>query len=127
MFNTILFAIDQSLEALHAIDEVIDVVLKYQAKLIVISVIDPKAIPLEDSGSVNELLAKTKELLANAGINAETRLVEGKPAFTICDVADEVSADLIVIGSRGDSQEQGQESISQKVINFSPCPVLVVP
>jgi nucleotide-binding universal stress UspA family protein len=54
---------------------------------------------------------------------------EGKPAFTICDVADEVEADLIIMGSRGLglTDEGAAESVTNRVINLSPCPVLIVP
>jgi nucleotide-binding universal stress UspA family protein len=53
----------------------------------------------------------------------------GKPAFTICDVADEINAELIVMGSRGLglTTEGAADSVAQKVLSLSPCPVLVVP
>jgi len=54
---------------------------------------------------------------------------EGMPAFTICDVADEIGADLIVMGCRGLglTEEGAAESVTNRVINLSPCPVLIVP
>ena len=52
---------------------------------------------------------------------------EGVPAFTICDVADEVEADLIIMGCRGLGLTEENESVTSKVINLSPCAVLVVP
>ncbi len=47
----------------------------------------------------------------------------------ICDVADELDADLIVMGCRGVGliEEEASDSVSNRVINLSPCPVLVIP
>ena len=54
---------------------------------------------------------------------------KGPPAFTICDLADEIEADLIVIGCRGTglTDEGATDSVSNRIINLSPCPILVVP
>ena len=52
---------------------------------------------------------------------------EGKPAFVIGDVADEIEADLIVMGTRGINLEQASSSTAARVIQLAPCPVLVVP
>jgi nucleotide-binding universal stress UspA family protein len=50
-------------------------------------------------------------------------------SFTICDVADEIDANLIVMGCRGLglTNEGATESVAIRVINLSPCPVLIVP
>ncbi len=52
---------------------------------------------------------------------------EGKPAFVICDVADEINADVIVMGTRGLTLEATSPSTASRVIQLAPCPVLVVP
>jgi nucleotide-binding universal stress UspA family protein len=59
----------------------------------------------------------------------ECQLIErqGKPAFVICDVADEINADVIVMGTRGLSLEPDEASTASRVIQLAPCPVLVVP
>jgi nucleotide-binding universal stress UspA family protein len=129
MFNTILFPVDQTREARQAADVVIEVVKKYQARLIVLSVVEPDQEISTASEVAKDLLNKVQATLKEVGINAELKIAQGKPAFTICDVADEVGADLIVMGSRGMSlaEEHPEGSVSQRVINLSPCPVLVVP
>jgi nucleotide-binding universal stress UspA family protein len=45
----------------------------------------------------------------------------------IGDVADEINADVIVMGTRGISLEDDQTSTAARVIQLAPCPVLVVP
>ena len=44
-------------------------------------------------------------------------------------MADEIGADLIVMGCRGLglTNEGATESVTARVINLSPCPVLIVP
>ncbi len=45
----------------------------------------------------------------------------------IGDVADEINADVIVIGTHGITLEEDQHSTAARVIQLAPCPVLVVP
>ena len=45
----------------------------------------------------------------------------------IGDVADEINADVIVMGTRGMAIESDEQSTAARVIQLSPCPVLVVP
>jgi nucleotide-binding universal stress UspA family protein len=78
---------------------------------------------------VAQLLKSAQSMFAQQGIEAETIEREGKPAFTICDVADEIGADLIVMGCRGTglTEEGAADSVTNRVINLSPCPILIVP
>ncbi len=79
--------------------------------------------------AVDRLLQSAQAIFAQAGIKAEMIEREGIPSFVICDVADEVNADLIVMGCRGLglTSEGVSESVTTKVINLAPCPVLIIP
>ncbi len=137
MFNKILFPLDRSRESQEAINVAIDLVQKYQGKLTLLSVVetpDLDAEVLEDlvmqsPDAIDRLLHAAQELCAQRGITAEILQREGKPAFTICDVADELNVNLIVMGSHGIGLdlEHTAESVASRVINLSPCPVLIVP
>jgi nucleotide-binding universal stress UspA family protein len=138
MFKTVLFPIDQSRESREAVDTVANVVKTYQSKLIILSVVespedDPPTSAAERTmtspEAIAELLADAKALFREQGIEADIVEREGKPAFTICDVADEMNADLIIMGCRGLglTDEGVAESVTNRVINLSPCPVLIVP
>ncbi|MFE1746683.1 universal stress protein [Coleofasciculus sp. H7-2] len=140
MFKTVLFPVDQSREAREAADVVVNIVQKYASKLILLSVVEepsqePEASPLISDAAmtspeaVAELLKTAQNLFADQGIQSQTIERQGKPAFTICDVADEIDADLIVMGCRGlGLTEEGMtDSVTNRVINLSPCPVLIVP
>ena len=58
----------------------------------------------------------------------ESILREGDPKQTVCKVADELNADLIVMGSRGLSRLQAifENSVSQYVFQLSSRPMLLV-
>lgn len=134
MFKTVLFPVDMSPEAQHAADAVAELVKLHQSRLIVMSVVE--ASPSEEAQSpqaspeaVASLLSQAKDRFSQAGIEAELMERQGQPAFVICDVADEVNAELIVMGCRGVGliEEMQADSVTMRVINLAPCPVLIVP
>jgi nucleotide-binding universal stress UspA family protein len=135
MFKTVLFPIDQSREAREAADVVANIVQTYGSRLILLSVVEepdaeaPATSPMVSPAAVAQLLENARTLFAQQGIIAELLERQGKPAFTICDVADEVEANLIIMGCRGIglTDEGATDSVTTRVINLSPCPVLIVP
>jgi nucleotide-binding universal stress UspA family protein len=59
---------------------------------------------------------------------AEQRVEVGDPGGVICTVADEIDADVILLGShgRGVLKRVVLGSVSEHVLRHAPCPVLVV-
>lgn len=137
MFKTVLFPIDQSRESREAADTVAHVVKTYNSRLVLLSVVEttptgeepPASGVMSSAQEVAKLLQGAQALFVEKGIEAEVIEREGMPSFTICDVADEINADLIVMGCRGLglTTEGAVESVTNRVINLSPCPVLVIP
>lgn len=135
MFKTVLFPIDQSREARSAADVVANVVQKYGSRLVLLSVVEEPTAeaqsldPMVSSEVVGKLLENAQSLFLQQGIKSEIMERQGKPAFTICDVADDIGADLIIMGCRGLglTEEGATDSVTTRVINLSPCPVLIVP
>jgi nucleotide-binding universal stress UspA family protein len=135
MFKTVLFPIDQSREAREAADIVANIVQTYGSRLILLSVVEepdleaPATSPMVSPEAVAKLLENAQTLFSGQGIITESLERQGKPAFTICDVADEVEATLIIMGCRGLglTEEGATDSVTMRVINLSPCPVLIVP
>lgn len=138
IFKTVLFPIDQSRETREAADVVTNVVKKYGSRLVLLSVVEepppdapdaPSADPMVSPEVVAKLLENAQSLFSGQGIQSEILERQGKPAFTICDVADEIGADLIIMGCRGLglTEEGADDSVTTRVINLSPCPVLIVP
>jgi nucleotide-binding universal stress UspA family protein len=139
MFKTVLFPIDRSREAGEAAEAVVNIVQTYRSRLVLLSVVEEatdeataevaNSDPMKSVEAVAKLLETAKSLFSQQGIQTETIEREGKPAFTICDVADEIGANLIIMGCRGMglSEEGLTDSVTNRVINLSPCPVLIVP
>ncbi len=73
---------------------------------------------------LNGLVLRAKEADVAAEINQQL----GDPARSICEVADTLSIDLIVVGRRGYSglNELWMGSVSNYVLHHAPCSVLVV-
>ncbi len=135
MFKTVLFPIDRSREAREAADVVVNIVQTYKSRLVLLSVVEepstdsPSEEAMASPEAVAQLLQNAQTLFSEQGIQSEVIEREGKPAFTICDVADEIEANLIVMGCRGLglTEEGPADSVTNRVINLSPCPVLIVP
>lgn len=130
MFETILFPIDFNRETQKAIEIVANLVKTYNSRLIVLSVVESNSEgKMNSETQVERLLADARDFFTARGIDAQTIERKGLPAFTICDVADEINADLIIMGCRGLGliEETADDSVTNQTINLSPCPVLVVP
>ena len=135
MFDTILFPLDSSLETSHAISLVADLALKYGSETIVLSVIDPEGVDAQTMEKLQQqrqqFLQQASDALKKAGIESVKAMTsEGKVAFAICDVADEENANLIVMGCRGiglAEDEETSHSVSMRVMQLAPGPVLMVP
>jgi len=135
MFQTVLFPVNDSRESREAAEVVANVVQKYSSRLVLLSVRVPAESEetsqqsMSDYEAIAKLLEGAKAMFAQQGIETEVMEREGKPAFVICDIADEIDANLIVMGSRGMglTEEGISDSVTNRVVNLSPCPVLIVP
>lgn len=136
MFSTVLFPLDDSRESREAATLVARLAKAHQAqRVVLLSVLeDQGAEPARSAAmaspeAVTHLLSDAKSLFETQGVATETLERSGKPAFAICDIADEIEADVIIMGCRGMglTDEGAAESVTNRVINLAPCPVLVVP
>lgn len=62
------------------------------------------------------------------GVSATTRIEDGDAATRICEVAQEVRAETIVLGNRGThgSRWRVRESVPNLVLRHAPCSVYIV-
>jgi nucleotide-binding universal stress UspA family protein len=88
----------------------------------------PVSVPHELDDNDRSSLDEALELAEPRGVRALTKLLVGGPARRIIDYANEIDADLIVVGSRGlgaiGSTLLG--SVSRKVLHDAKRPVLIV-
>ena len=127
MFETVLLPIDRSRQALETAAKALELARSHSSRLVLLSVVEADRPGMQDHGAVAQLLQQTREQVEQAGVPCELVERQGKPAFVICDVADEMSVDVIVMGTRGVNLGGDGESTAARVIQLAPCPVLVVP
>ena len=127
MFETVLFPIDQSREAAETAGKALELARTHNSRLVVLSVVQPERPEMHDHEAVATLLTEARARFEQAGVACEVLEREGKPAFVICDVADELNVDVIVMGTRGVKLQSDSGSTASRVIQLAPCPVLVVP
>jgi nucleotide-binding universal stress UspA family protein len=78
---------------------------------------------------VKRELAQRAAIAAQAGVSCHVKALEGKATTDIVDYANEVGADLIVVGTHG---RKGLVhallgSVAEKVVQRASCPVLTIP
>jgi nucleotide-binding universal stress UspA family protein len=144
----ILVGVDGSSAALKAVDLAADLANKYNAELILLTVVphfSPEVDPaLEEYARVEHIQEPATELalaVANTVLDGARRAAQGRgasriaaepsvgdPAHEIITAAGDRGADLIVVGSRGHGRLAGLllGSVAQKVVSLAPCPVVVV-
>ena len=131
MFKIVLFPVDNSRDSQDAAETVAELVKFCNSRLVILSVEpEAEAEASATSEAIDQLLTNAKAAFAGWGIeDIETIHRKGKPAFCICDVADELGADLIIMGCRGVglTEEGAADSVSNRVVNLAPCPVMIVP
>lgn len=101
--------------------------------------VDTDDLPADISAVIHErirsraerALAATADAIRNGGGNAgEGKIVEGPSAEAILAEASDGAHDLIVMGSRGVSLDNGYErlmgSVTERVLHSAICPVLVI-
>jgi nucleotide-binding universal stress UspA family protein len=139
MFETIIWATDGSETADGALPFARSLTELESGRLIVVHAkevfVGGRATGLPVMADDNELETKIDRQvieLRSVGIDATFRLVSGmtsNPAHMIAQVARDVAADAIVVGTRGHGPIAGAVigSVTQHLLHVAPCPVLAVP
>lgn len=142
--ETILVPTDFSPHADRALEFAVELAKSQGAALHLAHVLDvlpyttlPGGVPLYDPSMVaraREELVKSltiaKERLSKAGVTrVETTLIEGQPQREIVYLAEQIPAQLIVMGTHGRSglAHAFLGSVAERVVRKAPCPVITVP
>jgi nucleotide-binding universal stress UspA family protein len=137
MYRKILAAHDGSKSADAAFRHALEMAAAFKAEILLLSVAvppEPATEPelearLEDAQEHYEeshgMLVKEA---ATRGISVRSEIVVGHPAEQIVLAAERNKADLVVMGTRGRSSfaRWMLGSVSERVLRYAPCPVLVV-
>ena len=138
MYDRILVAVDHSEISDRAVVAARDLALLSKGEVWVLHLrereMGPKTgvlVPDETTDEADAEVASSVEVLSQAGVKAHSRVrntIFGYAAREIMNDADEVNADVIVLGSRGRGELAGLllGSTAHKVIHLSDRPVLVV-
>jgi nucleotide-binding universal stress UspA family protein len=87
---------------------------------------------LADEDDLETRIGRQVDELKDAGLDARTVFAGGRAghaAQTIAEIADSLDADLIVVGTRGQTAFAGLMlgSVTQRLLHVARCPVLAVP
>lgn len=137
MFETVLLPTDGSEGTDDAVAHAIDVAAGFDATLFVVhvadtnrdsvTVVDGEVVDvLEEEGE--DIVAETAERAQRRGVDVRTEVVQGDPATTIADYADERGMDLVAMPTHG-REGLGQHllgSVTERVVRISEVPVLTI-
>ncbi len=142
-WSTIVSATDGSERSINAAKLAADLARSCGAKLLIITVVRPPegwwgiggapptatALTKALDEAQHEALDATLRALDLEGVDYETTEELGDPATTIIGFCEDNNADLLVIGRRGAGVIERfiLGSVADRLVHYSPCPVLVVP
>ena len=137
-FRQIILATDMGPASAAATDEAFRLAGALGARLLVVSVIDPRTLQLpggrfrsrvdQERGRLEEAAAELVLRGRRDQVATSFLIWEGDPAESIVDAAKSEGADIIVVGSHGRAA-LGRAligSVSDQVVRHAPCPVMVV-
>lgn len=138
MYDTILVGTDGSDGGNRAVEFAIDLAEQYDGAVYGIDVVntDRYGEPALSSAELvldeiedraQNVLEDLREVAEPAGVPVETHLSHGTPHEAISDLADEIDADVIVLGYQGRTQRGAHVgSVANRVLNSTDRPVLLV-
>jgi nucleotide-binding universal stress UspA family protein len=139
MFNTIAVGTDGTETAGKALEVALDLARRYDAQLLIFTAFEaPKDKPLRHDeeppedlswtinphAGVDAILATATSRAEELGVRVRGIAREGEPAVVICDLSEEFSADLLVIGNKG-MQRRILGSVPNTILHHAPCSVVL--
>lgn len=138
MFRSILHPNDGSEHAFHALEMALKIAKEYDAALHSVCVEEIDYMPefieevREEAGTAgrkfHKALTRARAMAAEQKVELKTHVVAGHAVRDILMLADDLRADLLVIGGAGHSgfYERMVGSTAARVVHLAKCPVLVV-
>jgi nucleotide-binding universal stress UspA family protein len=138
LFSKILHANDGSDHAFHALALAIRIAKQMGAELHMVSVEEVSYIPefieevREEIGVAarrfHTVVNRARKMAEEGQVRLKTHVLAGHPVRDIIDLADDLKADLLVVGASGHSGLYGRMigSRADRLVHLARCPVLVV-
>jgi nucleotide-binding universal stress UspA family protein len=144
VFRTIVVGTDGSETAAKAVDAAVELAQLSDAALEIVSAYEPvssqrlreeaRQVPpdlqwmINRRADVDATLHHAAERARGAGVAPQTHARQGDPADAILDVAEELGADLIVVGNKGMTGAKRflLGSVPNKVSHHAPCAVMII-
>jgi nucleotide-binding universal stress UspA family protein len=122
MFEKIVVGVSKAESAQKAARYAIDMATKYGAELNLVMAFDDK-----DDSDRRHAEGFLESMAMSTVLTTRTHALPGDPAAALLQVADEIGADLIVIGNRG-MKGAGRilGSVPNSVAHKAPCSVMIV-
>jgi nucleotide-binding universal stress UspA family protein len=144
MFSKIVVGTDGSETASEAVKQAADLAKISKSELNIVSAFEPvsqaqlreeaRDVPGDVSNAVNPrevvnvTLEKASGIAKQAKVAVQTHPREGDPADAILDVAEDIKADLIIVGNKGMTGAKRflLGSVPNKVSHHAPCSVMII-
>ncbi len=144
MFKSIVVGTDGSDTATQAVRQAIELARDVGAKVEFVSAYEPvpkqrlsaerRDAPEDVQWAINPredvdaTLEAAAELAREAGVTVTTYARQGDPADAVLDVAEEIEADLIIVGNKGMTGAKRflLGSVPNKVSHHAPCSVMII-
>jgi nucleotide-binding universal stress UspA family protein len=138
--HILLVPLDFSEMSLQALQYAGPLAIRFQASLCLVHTVEKSAylndldnvsVMLSEQEISNKALARLKRLARSwqaHGLTVDCRIAKGRAYQAICEVADAIGADLIIISTHGYTgfKKALLGSTTERVVQQAPCPVLVV-
>jgi len=136
VFETVVVGADDSQTARQAVLIAADVAQLARGKLHIVCAYDPKTVRRQDlpeefrfSSSMHPadaLLEDLSKLVRERGLEPVVHAATGSPAEAIVRIAEQVEADLIVVGNKGmKGMRRVLGSVPNSIAHSAPCSVLI--
>lgn len=138
MFKKILHANDGSKGAFKALEMAVNLAKTYKTELHMVVIEELSIIPewieevreekIAADRRFRNVVKRAKAVATQHGVELTSHVFTGHPVRSIVDFARDNSFDLLVIGATGHSNlyETMIGSRAERIVQFAPCPVLVV-
>ena len=136
MFNTVLVGADDSPTARRAVETAVEIAKVSSGQLHIVSAFGAKSYgassdtsfkPVAVEGDVDDLLQVLSFIAKKQGLEPVLHAVKGDAADVMIKKADEISADLVVVGNRGmKGVRRVLGSVPNSVVHGVNCSVLIV-